>query len=65
MREILGDDKAQISEKVKYENGKFVVRINGKNYYGKDYLELAKALEKAGYEPEQYLKKESAAKKAA
>ena len=58
MREILGDDKAEISDKVKYENNKFVIRIEGKNYYGKDYLELAKALEKAGYEPAKYLKKQ-------
>ncbi len=60
MREILGDDKAEISDKVKYENNNFVVRIEGKNYYGKDYLELAKTLEKAGYEPAKYLKKEKA-----
>lgn len=58
MREILGDDKAEISDKVKYEDNKFVIRIEGKNYYGKDYLELAKALEKAGYEPAKYLKKQ-------
>ena len=61
MREILGDENAEISENVKYENGKFVIRIKGKNYYGKDYLELAKVLEKAGYEPEKYLKKEAVA----
>lgn len=61
MREILGDDKAEVSEKVKYENNKFVIRIEGKNYYGKDYLELAKALEKAGYEPNKYLQKQKLA----
>lgn len=60
MREILGDDKAEISEKVKYENGQFVIRIAGKNYYGKDYVELANALEDAGLEPAKYLKKQSA-----
>lgn len=60
MREILGDDKAEVSDKVKYENNKFVIRIEGKNYYGKDYLELAKVLEKAGYEPAKYLKKQKA-----
>lgn len=60
MREILGDDKAEVSDKVKYENNKFVIRIEGKNYYGKDYLELVKALEKAGYEPAKYLKKQKA-----
>lgn len=59
MREILGDDKAEISENVKYENKKFVIRINGKNYYGKDYLELANAIEKAGYDPVQYLKQKA------
>lgn len=59
MREILGDDKAEISENVKYENKKFVIRINGKNYYGKDYTELANALEKDGLDPEQYLKQRS------
>ena len=61
MREILGDDKAEVSDKVKYENNKFVIRIEGKNYYGKDYLELAKVIEKAGYEPAKYLKKQNAA----
>lgn len=64
MREILGDNEAEVSENVKYENGKFVIRIKGKDYYGKDYLELANALDKAGYAPEKYLKK-AAAKKAA
>lgn len=59
MREILGDDKAEVSENVKYIDGKFVIRINGKNYYGKDYLELANALEKAGYDPIQYLKQKA------
>lgn len=59
MREILGDDKAEISENVKYENKKFVIRINGKNYYGKDYAELANALEKDGLDPERYLKQRS------
>ena len=59
MREILGDDKAEISENVKYENKKFIIRINGKNYYGKDYLELANAIEKAGYDPVQYLKQKA------
>ena len=59
MREILGDDKAEISTEVKYENGKFVRRINGKNYYGKDYLELSNAIEKAGYDPVQYLKQKA------
>lgn len=58
MREILGDENAEVSDKVQYENNKFVIRIEGKNYYGKDYLELAKALEKAGYEPAKYLKKQ-------
>lgn len=60
MREVLGDENAEISDKVQYENNKFVIRIKGKNYYGKDYLELAKAIEKAGYEPAKYLKKQTA-----
>lgn len=59
MREILGDENAEVSEKVQYENGKFVIRVEGKNYYGKDYLALAKALEKAGYDPAKYLKKQA------
>ncbi len=60
MREILGDDKAQVSEDVRYENNTFVIRIKGKNYYGKNYLELAKAIEKSGYDPAKYLKKQTA-----
>lgn len=58
MREILGDDKAEISDKVQYKDGKFTIRIMGKDYSGKDYNALAKAIKDAGFEPEQYLKKQ-------
>lgn len=64
MREILKDDKAEMSDKVQYKDGNFVIRVEGKNYYGEDYVELARALKDAGYEPEQYLKKGSVNKKA-
>lgn len=64
MREILKDDKAEMSDKVQYKDGNFVIRVEGKNYYGEDYVELAQALKDAGYEPEQYLKKGSINKKA-
>ena len=57
MREVLKDDKAEISDKVQYKDGEFVIRVDGKNYYGKDYLELANALKEAGYKPEEHLKK--------
>ena len=59
MREILKDDKAQISDKVEYKDGEFVIRVEGKNYYGQDYLELANALKEAGYKPEEHLKKKA------
>lgn len=58
MREILGDDKAEISDKVQYKDGKFTIRIMGEDYFGKDYNALAKAIKDAGFEPEQYLKKQ-------
>lgn len=66
MREILGDDNAEVSDRVQYENGKFVVRIEGKNYYGKDYLSLVDAIQKGidkgyikgGKSPEAFVKKE-------
>lgn len=64
LREIVGDDKAEISDKVEYKDGQFKVRVKGKDYYGSDYRELAEALKAAGYNPEQYLKK-PAVKKAA
>ena len=64
LREIVGDDKAEISDKVQYKDGQFKVRVEGKDYYGSDYRELAEALRAAGYNPEKYLKK-SAVKKAA
>lgn len=58
MREIWKDEDAEISDKVKYENGKFKVRIEGKEYYGSDFNELVKNIRNAGYDPEQYLKKQ-------
>lgn len=58
MREIWKDEKAEISDRVKYENGKFKVRIEGKEYYGSDFNELVKNIRNAGYDPEQYLKKQ-------
>ncbi len=64
MREILKDDKAEMSDKVQYKDGNFVIRVEGKNYYGEDYVALAQALKDAGYEPEQYLKKGSVNQKA-
>ena len=59
MREILGDDKAEVADDVLYVNNKFSKRVKGHEYYGKNYLELSKALEKAGYDPAKYLKKGS------
>jgi len=58
IREILKDDKLEVSEKVQYKNGKFTIRIEGKNYEGKDYVELAKNIQKAGYDPKEYLVKQ-------
>lgn len=64
LREIVGDDKAEISDKVQYKDGQFKVRVEGRDYYGSDYRSLADELKAAGYNPEQYLKK-PAVKKAA
>ena len=65
MREILGDDKAEISDKVHYKDGKFIVRVEGVDYEASSYVELVKVLKQAGYkEPAQYLKKASVNKKA-
>lgn len=57
MREILKDKNAEIAEKVQYKNGKFIIRIEGIDYEGSSYVELAKVIDKAGYKPEQHLKK--------
>lgn len=59
MREIWKDENAEISDKVQYKDGKFVVRIEGKNYYGSDFNGLVKAVKDAGYDPEKYLKKQA------
>lgn len=64
MREILKDDNAEVSDKVEYKDGEFVVRVEGQNYYGSTYKELAKALKEAGYKPEEYLKKKAVNTKA-
>ena len=65
MREILGDDKAEISDRVQYKDGKFKVRVDGVDYEASSYVELVKVLKQAGYkEPAQYLKKASVNKKA-
>lgn len=59
MREILGDDKAEISDKVQIDKNGCKIRIQGKDYFGKDYAALAKAIEKAGHSPAKYLKKQA------
>ena len=59
MRYALDDDKAEMSSDVRYENNKFVITIHGEDYYGKNYKELANALEKDGLDPAQYLKQKS------
>lgn len=64
MREVLKDDNAEVAGKVKYKDGKFVVRIDGIDYEGANYVELARAIKNAGYEPEQHLKKAAVNKKA-
>lgn len=60
MREIWKDEEAEVSEKVEYdkESGKFKIRIEGRDFYGADFNELAKNIEKAGHDPKQYLKKQ-------
>lgn len=58
MREIWKDDELEVSEKVKYEDGKFVIRIEGKEYSGKDFNELCDKIYDAGYNPKDYLMKQ-------
>lgn len=59
MREIWKDDKLEISDKVKYKDGKFVIRIQGIEYSGKDFNELCDNIAKAGYDdPKEYLSKQ-------
>ena len=57
MREIWGNDKLEISDKVQYKDGKFVIRIEGRDYYGKDFNELCDNITKAGYDPKEYIVK--------
>ncbi len=64
MRDILKDDNAEISNIVEYKDGEFVVRVEGQDYYGSTYKELANALKEAGYKPEEYLKKKAVNTKA-
>ena len=61
MKEIYKDDSLEVSNRVQYKEGKFVIRIEGKNYSGKDFAELSKAIKDAGYEPKEYLTKASLA----
>lgn len=61
MREIWKDDELEISDKVKYKSGKFVVRIEGKDYSGKDFNELCDKISDAGYDPKKYLSKQQLA----
>lgn len=58
MREIWKDDELEVSEKVKYKDGKFVIRIEGKEYSGKDFNELCDKICDAGYNPKDYLMKQ-------
>ncbi len=55
MREIWGDDKLEISDKVKYKDGRFVIRIEGIEYSGKDFNELCKNVSDAGHDPQLFL----------
>ena len=57
MREIWKDDKLELSDKVQYKDGKFVIRIEGRDYYGKDFNELCDNIAKAGYDPKEFLVK--------
>ena len=59
MKEIYKDDSLEVSNRVEYANGKFTIRIEGKNYSGKDFVELSKAIKDAGYDPKEYLTKSS------
>ena len=57
-------ENVEVSDKVEYKDGEFVVRVEGQDYYGSTYKELAKALKEAGYKPEEYLKKKAVNTKA-
>lgn len=61
MREIWADDELELSDKVQYKNGKFVVRIEGRDYSAKTFRELANKLTEAGYDPKKYLTKQQLA----
>lgn len=55
MKEIFGDDKLNVSDKVEYKDGKFQIRILGDVFEGKTFKELAKAIKDAGLDPKEYL----------
>ena len=61
MREIWKDNELETSDKVKYKDGKFVIRIEGRDYTGKDFNELCDNITKAGYDPKKYLTKQQLA----
>ncbi len=58
MRDIYHDQEAEISDDVKYVDGQFTVRIEGRNFFGEDFRELKKNIENASYDAEKYLKKQ-------
>ena len=64
MREIYKDDKLEKSDKVKFEDGVFKIRIEGKDYQGSDFRALEKAVKDAGYDPKEYLCKKQVDAKA-
>lgn len=57
MREIWEDDKLEISDRVQYKDGKFTVRVKGKDYSATDFNGLVKKLEKDDLDPKEYLAK--------
>lgn len=58
MREIFKDDEAEVSDNVKYVDGQFTIRIECRDFFGKDFKELKKNIENASYDAEKYLKKQ-------
>ena len=58
MREIWEDDELEISDKVKYENGKFSIRIQGEIYEASSFKALVKKIENDGLDPKKYLVKQ-------
>ena len=64
MREIWKDEKLEIADKVRYEDGKFQIRIEGNEYSGNDFNALVKAVEDGGYDAKKYLCKQKVDTKA-